>query len=470
MDDSALPTPYALLRDRTVRIALLSALIFRVALGLIPQLRHYTRDSSSYLAPGVNFFLHGVYAQVCEPRCIPTLFRTPGYPIFVGLVVGAGKLPLVVVYVLQSVGDTITTLLVAGIGWAVGSRRVGVVSAFVYALNPFAAVFAGQIMTESMATFVLMSIVYALVLMRPLRSIAPVFRWIGLGAMFGLLTLVRPTFALVPAIFALTLFEPSHWRQQVRGWALAAAGCALVVAPWVGRNWVVTRDSAADDRFSPLGTFFSSTYRDLLKPGLVRWHQSFEEPFIWDRPSEPPVVATYFLPGERERVGNMFGELRASSMVVTPELDAKFEQLASERMAAHPFRTRFLPPVSRALRLWITPRLSSFGIESARLSSFGGRVLFLVATVYNAVLALIAFATGFGLIRSATIRLLLVAPLYLSVLHPFVMWGNQSRYVVPSFPQISILAVLGAFLLVERIHKRRSTVARASAAGRLETP
>jgi 4-amino-4-deoxy-L-arabinose transferase-like glycosyltransferase len=443
-----------LLGQRPLQIVLATTLTLRIVMSLVPELPHYTDDSAGYLDSGVNLFTHATFAMTCDPRCIPTLWRTPGYPIVLGLLVGVLKLPLGAVYVLQAVLDTVTTLLVAAIAWGAAGRRAGILAASVHGLNPFAAVFAGQIMTESVATLTLIAAVYVLWgLCQPARS-ARSIAWIALGLLLGFATLVRPALAPLSGLLPLAVFERARWREQARGWLLAAGAFAVMVAPWVARNWVTTRDGAADDSFRVLGSFSSPFYRRIATPGLERWYQTFEEPFVWDRPREPPVVAKYFLPGEKERVERLFEGLRDAGVMVTPELDTEFNRLADERIAAHPFRTTIWPPLSRAGRLWVTPRLSSFGIESARLAGARGKLLFVAATGYNALLALFGFATGLVLARRVVGRLLLSVPFFLTALHAFVMWGNQSRYTVPGFPEMAILATLGVLFLLDRIRRR----------------
>ncbi|HMI89351.1 MAG TPA: glycosyltransferase family 39 protein [Polyangiaceae bacterium] len=380
--------------------------------------------------------------------------RTPGYPMFVGLLVGVFGLPLGAVYVLQALADTATTLLVAGVGWGMGGRKAGIGSAFVQALNPFSAVFAAQIMSESVVTLVMMGAVYLLFYLTLPSPPFSAKAWVAVGLLLGFATLVRPVFALIPAAFAVALFHRSRWREQLRIWILAAAGFGAVVGPWVGRNWAVARTGRADDSFQVLASFAFPIYRNLMTPGLIHWYKSFEEPFIWDRLPEAPAMAKYFLPGEKERTDELFAGMRAADLVVTPELDAAFERLARERIAAHPFRTQVIPAPSRAARLWITPRLSAFGVESARLPGFVGRLILLVTVAFNGTLALFGFVTGFALWRSTAARLLLVVPVYLTVIHSIIMWGNQSRYVVPAFPEIAILATLGGLALVAHIRRR----------------
>jgi 4-amino-4-deoxy-L-arabinose transferase-like glycosyltransferase len=453
-----LPSLRAVLRERPIQIVLLSAVLLRLGLAFTSAVIHFTGDSSGYVDSGVNLFTHGTFAMTCDPRCIPTLWRTPGYPLVVGFLVGLLGAPFGVLYVVQSLLDTLTTLLVAAAGWAMGGRRTGTIAAAVYGLNPFAAVFAGQIMTESLSTLVLMSVVCLLWRLR-YRDLEKKSQagWAIVGLLLGFATLVRPVFAPLPAVLALAVFDPSKWRVQVRGWVLAAGGFALVVAPWVTRNWVVTRDGGADDSFHVLGSMLSPFYRQLATPGVVRWYWSFEEPFGWDRPREAPFSAKYFLPHEKERVEHLFEEIREAGVRVTPEVDADFDQLARERIRSHPFRTTVLPRLSKAARLWITPRVGTFGVESVRVAGGVGKLLFDLSLVYNALLALAGFAMGTLLVRIAEVRLLLAVPIFLTVVHLFVMWGCQSRYTVPGLPQMTILATLCALFLFDRLRRHSAT-------------
>ena len=434
-----------------MQLALAAAFVFRLALAIVPGLPHHTGDTDSYLDPGINLFAHGTFALTCDPRCIPTLLRTPGYPLFVGVLLGLLKLPVAVLYVSQALLETFTTLLAAAIAWALGGRRAAAMAGWLYATNPFAAVFAGQIMTESLATFTLMCIVYLLWRCHgdePPRR--PLVSSIVLGLLLGFATLVRPVLTPLPAFLAVATFDRTAWREQLRRWTVAAGAFALVVGPWVARNWLVTRDNGADDSFRILGSTFSPFYRRIATPGVVHWYLSFEEPFLWDRPREAPVFARYFLPDEKQRVEELFEGIRLAGVEVTPELDAGFERLARERTAAHPFRTTLLPPLSRAVRLWITPRLSALGIEAARVPGRGGMLLLVAATGYNAALALAGFAMGILLLRKGPGRLLLIVPLYLTGIHSVIMFGCQSRYTMPALADIAVLSAVGALAVFDR--------------------
>jgi hypothetical protein len=349
----------------------------------------------------------------------------------------------------QATFGAATTLLVAAMGYAAGGRRVGVAAAFVHGLDPFDAAYAGQMLTESLTTLVLATAVYGLWWMvasdRDCRALA----WVGLGSLLGLASLIRPVAALLPVALAIATLGSTRrrgsgaWREHARRWAWTGAGFAVLVAPWVLRNAIVSRDGGADGPFEVLAVRSMPYIARLTTPGVERWYGTFEEPFVWDREFEAPSRATYFLPGERERVERLFTQIRAENGAVTPEIDAAFERLAEERASAHPLRTTVVATLSRAARLWVTPRLSAFGVEAGRLSSAGAKALLVAAAAYNATLAGAALAAGIAFARKIGCRLLLAVPAYLTAVHAVIMWGRQSRYVVPGLCEVSVLAAWG---------------------------
>ena len=59
---------------------------------------------------------------------------------------------------------------------------------------------------------------------------------------------------------------------------------------------------------------------------------------------------------EKERVAALLEQYN-NDVTITPEEDAAFGQLASERTARHPLRTYLWLPVARAFAMWFTPRI-----------------------------------------------------------------------------------------------------------------
>lgn len=62
------------------------------------------------------------------------------------------------------------------------------------------------------------------------------FAWSG--ALLGVSDLVRPTLLLVPAFLVLPIWLALGWRWAVRGGAACMAGAALMIAPWMVRNYI----------------------------------------------------------------------------------------------------------------------------------------------------------------------------------------------------------------------------------------
>jgi hypothetical protein len=465
------------LRERVILFALASAFVFRLALAAIAfgRVHYYADDSASYMDSGINLFTHGSYAIACDAHCIPTLMRPPVYPVLLGLLIAVFKLPIFSICVLQSIFDTVTTWLVAAFGMGLGGRRVAIVAALVYALDPFAAGFAGQIMTESLAALMVMAALYLLWRLSATLGPPKLAPWAGLGAMLGLATLVRPVTGILPLAMALATFKPRHWRSQAVAWVTALVAFSFVIAPWTVRNWLVTRNAQADDSFRIISSVLGPFERRLLTPGVEQWAKSYQEPFVMGKLySSAPSVAAYLLPNERQRVEALFDKVRdglgeaptgverPGRLAISPELDADFARLARERRAAHPLRAILLPPLSRAVRLWFTPRLSALNIQTWRLGGVLGTFLLAIATAYNGVQALLGIAGGLvSMMQGAAGRILASAPIYLTIFHAlYPVGGGQSRYTIPALPEVIVLAALGGFMLIDRAAaKYRATTA-----------
>ncbi|MBV9948248.1 MAG: hypothetical protein JOZ69_15455, partial [Myxococcales bacterium] len=180
MEHPPYPSFRELLRDRRIQIALALGLGLRLLFIVLPG-SHFGGDGPEYAAIGVNAVLHGTFASVCDRACIPTLLRTPGYPLLLGVVLGLFKLPVLAVHLLQAALDLGTTLLAAMLGRIVGGIRVAVLAAFIYALNPFAAAFVAQVASESLAAFLLVLAVYVLWRVRSADGGGRPMTWFALG-------------------------------------------------------------------------------------------------------------------------------------------------------------------------------------------------------------------------------------------------------------------------------------------------
>jgi hypothetical protein len=185
-----------------------------------------------------------------------------------------------------------------------------------------------------------------------------------------------------------------------------------------------------------------SRFRDVY---LVPWKLNEEVINLDDIPDRAFDTAE-----EKERVA-MILEQYNDDLTLTPEEDAAFARLASERTARHPLRTYLLLPAARAITLWFTPRIE--------LLPFSGTVfplaqaweddpidqsvtvgLFLLNIVYIA-LALWGAARLWRHARSAraAIAMLLVFILVRTVFLT-TLETPEPRYVLVCFPALLALA------------------------------
>ncbi len=183
---------------------------------------------------GISPDVKGPDGQLLEH---PTAYRAPGTSVlWAGLYLSFGH-RFSVVRVSQCVLDTLTILLVFGIGRKVFSNKVALVAATIYTVWPTALLYSSSLGSEPLYTFlfccfILVSLQFA---ERPSWPLA-----IAAGVLLGLAMQTRGN-----AVLMLALMVPwSVWqfrrapRQMVRGLAIAVVALVMLV-PWTIRNYEV---------------------------------------------------------------------------------------------------------------------------------------------------------------------------------------------------------------------------------------
>ncbi len=190
-------------------------------------------DTASYLIPGRNLVLHGRYFA----DGVPDLFRTPGYPLFLGVTSLAGLPAAAVANVILSV---FSVILVWKLGRMVfGEDRIALVAAWIFAFEPMSVVLSVVLLSETL---------FLALFLISLERVAAFLRGSGLRAlgMAGLClvatTYVRPTTYYLPVALALGLFLV---LARVPGLRWKAPAVLLIstlpwLAAWQVRNWVET--------------------------------------------------------------------------------------------------------------------------------------------------------------------------------------------------------------------------------------
>ena len=170
-----------------------------------------------------------------------TMFRLPGYPLFLAGIWWLFGMRLWVVQLIQSLIAGCTCLLTYHIGKRYFCQLVGVLAGLAFALWPLDWVVCARYMTEPLYVFL---VVLSLVMVLRLAASPGLGLAAVLGLMLGAASLVRQ----VHVLFAVALLITVPLLPLARGrrlgafakLALSTLVAAAVMAPWVLRGWRLT--------------------------------------------------------------------------------------------------------------------------------------------------------------------------------------------------------------------------------------
>jgi len=220
----------------------LQLLVAAIALGLIVRVVYVLATWDHTLAGDENeydkeagFIADGDWFWTDTPYGIPhpSAWKTPVYPLFVGLLYRVGTENPDAVMLLQVL---VFGPLTIALTWLLGRRLfgagVGTAAAFIAALNPFIWQFEARLFAETLATPLTLAILL-LVLDRRQSTRAIV----AAGALAGVLILVKPSALHILAAVVPAILVAWGWRRGAPRAALAFGVCLLVIAPWTIRNY-----------------------------------------------------------------------------------------------------------------------------------------------------------------------------------------------------------------------------------------
>ncbi len=204
--------------------------------------------TDEWVALGVSLAAHGTLGWRSEP----IIFRPPGYPAFVALLLrAANSVPrslraddlepaLVVVCLGQAVLLSATTALL--FSWLLHRVRTGVAfaAALLFGLNAYSLILVGLMHYDVLHLFLMVAGCVALVaaLKQADRAVLAIG---GAGILWGLTTLVRPlTLALPPLVWLVLRGRGFHGRRRTLTLTSFVAGMTVAILPWTARNYAVT--------------------------------------------------------------------------------------------------------------------------------------------------------------------------------------------------------------------------------------
>ncbi len=356
---------------RGTTVATVLALLLGASLR-VAFLRHaapLTGDALVYGQIATNWMRSNLYGY--SPSGGPphlTLIRLPGYPLFLMLcfrLFGIGNYAAVLV--VQCVVDLATCVLVGLTARRLLGSRAGLLALTLAALCPFTANYVAAPLTETLTLFFIALALYALTRW---LSAPGLTRWLFLLAFaLAYALLLRPEQALLTVAILPVLWRqsaPPGWRPSLalRQKALPAAAALLCVllplVPWTIRN------GRTFHVFQPLAPHYATDPGEYVPLGFQRWYRSWAVDFAstedvyWNFDGAQIKMAdlpnrAFDSPDQRTRTAQLLADYNETTDS-NPVIDARFEDLARERIAAHPLRYFVSLPGARLANMLLRPR------------------------------------------------------------------------------------------------------------------
>ncbi len=450
-----------------------------VALGAVLRLwflRHATvlsGDTFLYGDIALSWLQHGIYGFSRAPlEPVPTLIRLPGYPLFLALSFRIfGPEHYNAVLNTQAIVDLLACLVLAALVRRLFGTRSALFSLFLATLCPFTASYTAAALTETLTLATIVVAFYALERWRAQAAEgtvgSPWNGWLWLvSAALAYSILLRPEQVLLAAVVLPTVLCITYRRAAVSRHlikvalpALAAALCTLSpLVPWTIRN------ASTFHVFEPLAPRSATDPGDPIPSGFNRWFRTWgvdftsTEDVYWNYDGAAIEIAD--LPGRAFDSPAQYTETAAvlrdynRTVKPTPELEARFNAIAEQRIHGHLLRYYIGLPVARLANMLLRPRVEMLAIPLAwwRWREHPGQTAFALA--YGALnLAYLAFGSG-GLRCWSRRRRDPTTPVAWSMIAFIVLRcallltldNSEPRYTLEFFPVL----VVGAAALYDR--------------------
>jgi hypothetical protein len=454
--------------------ALAAGLVLR--LWMLKDLFQVNGDPEIYGELAKNLLLHGQYGQTLDSGAIAsTLIRLPGYPLFLALCFSFfGVENYFASTVVQIVLELAGCVLLADFAARIAPKKLAagarLATLWIAVLCPFTASYAAVPMAETLTLFAL-----ALAMWSMARFLDQP-RW-GSGICFALAisytALLRPdgilaAFAFVPPVLIGIWRGSASWaisRQKLIRIALVC--CLLALAPFAGWTW---RNWRTFHVLEPLAPRYAVDPGDDSFPGWQHWIKTWCLDFVstynvyWPVPGAPLELnqlpnRAFDSPQQYAETAALASYYNSHGQEFTPAIDAQFEHLARERIAAHPLRYYLWLPLGRMADMWLRPRVENLNIDLDWWVYSRHRAETRFSWYYVALNALYLVLGAVGLCLRPRFGMALLAYMLLRSALLLTVEAPEARYTLECFP---ILFVLGGIALSAAAHRAGAGFRRAT--------
>jgi 4-amino-4-deoxy-L-arabinose transferase-like glycosyltransferase len=412
-------------------------------------------DSLIYADIANNWLHHGTFALTELGVPVPTLIRLPGYPAFVAAIFQLFHGSMTAVLLVQMVVDLGTCFIIAALALELFSASTARIAFVLAAVCPFTANYVALPLSETLAIFFT-----ALALLLSAKAVRRMDEgrpsngtWVGCGLAIAAGVLLRPDGGLLLMAVMLFLtwnFLTSPKRKQFLVAALIVVTVSLApLVPWTVRNWNVFHV------FQALAPRYANAPTEYVANGFNRWIKTWIAEYVsvedvfWKVSTETPgeTIDLNSMPArafdsaaERERTLQVLMEFN-NTLILTPETDAKFAELARERAQRSPLRYYVWLPILRTADMWLRPRTEMLPIEP-RWWTFDDEQESWIAIAYGGLNLLLIAAAIFGLVKFRNVRTygLLLGFVLLRSVFLSTIENPEPRYTLECFPVILVMA------------------------------
>jgi hypothetical protein len=361
---------------RVLRVALPLGAGLALRLWMLRVVFEAQGDALIYGALARNLLLDGRYALTGGGGVlVPTLIRLPGYPLFLALCFRLfGMENYYAACCVQIALDLASCLLLADVARRIvaPAHRNAAAQAVLWlaALCPFTASYTALPLAETLTLFMLALALWAMARFRENPGWKNAL-WFTFAVCAS--ALLRPDGALAALAFAPALVVSISPAQIARARLIRiAAVCILLAllpfAAWTARNWRTFHV------FEPLAPRLANDPGEEVHPGWERWVKTWCLDFIstyeiyWNVPGSTLDVRdlparAFDSPAQYAETAALARDYNGNGDDLTPDLDARFAQLARERIAAHPLRFYLWLPLGRVADMWVRPRVENLPID-----------------------------------------------------------------------------------------------------------
>ncbi len=412
-----------------------------------------TPDSLLYADLAKNWLAHGIYGQTDPIGIIPTYVRLPGYPAFLaGVFAIFGQDNYRAVLTLQILFDLGTCFLLADAARrCIKTDRAAQVAFALTAVCPFLANYSGAALTETLEVFATaLAFDFALAGLETfaLENTAALGIWMGCGVAIGGAILLRPDGGLLAAAIAGylgILFLLRRRRQEFAALLTLTVTVCACLLPWTLRNLHTFH------KFQPLAPRYANTEEDAVPYGFNRWTKTWiadyvsTEELYWSQPGEEmdfdklPERA-FDNQQEFDVTQQIFDDYNAHHQI-DPELDARFEALARNRIHRSPFRYYIRLPLLRMADMWLRPRTELLPPDPRWWEFDDNPVASTVAVGFGLLNLLYVGVAAFGFTRRVFLHTgLLLLFLLLRTFFLGTLENPEPRYTLECYPVVILAA------------------------------